>query len=140
MHDYDHLGGKAKSDRENIERAVIGLRTQCLVIDRPYLGEIEDIMWATEYPHLGDDREPLVQQIIQDADLSQTFDPAWYTIVIHGLGGELKKTPLDMLKLQPTFIGNTVFKTEWAEQLFPLVVRQAKIAEAKDFITCYETP
>jgi hypothetical protein len=138
FHDYDHLGGAARSDRENIERAVIGLRKHCLDIDRLYLTDIEDIMWATEYPHKGTTKEPLLNQIIQDLDLCQAFDTAWYTIVIHGLGGELKKTPLEMLKLQPLFIGNTVFKTEWAEAQFPPAVRQAKIAEAQAFITCYE--
>jgi hypothetical protein len=138
FHDYGHLGGKAKSDRENIERAVVGLRKHCLDIDRPYLSDIEDIMWATEYPHKDADKEPLVNQIIQDTDLCQAFDTAWYTITIHGLGGELGLTPLQMLERQPAFIRSIVFKTAWAEQQFPLAMREAKIAEAQDFIACYE--
>ena len=140
MHDYGHLGGKAQSDRENIGRAVVALRKYCLPIDRPYLPDIENVIWATEYPHKDARLEPLCNEIIQDADLCQVFDTAWYTITIHGLGGELGLTPQQMLQGQAPFIKGIAFKTEWAETQFPPAVRLTKIAEAQDFITCYETP
>ncbi len=140
MHDYAHLGGAAKSDRENILRAVSGFRENCAPVDKPFRADIEDIMWATEYPHKGTGAEELVRQIIQDVDLCQVFDTAWYYIIIHGLGKELGVTPLAMLYRQEPFIKSIVFKTEWAELQFPPAVRMAKIAEVQAFIACYETP
>lgn len=139
MHDYGHLGGKAQSDRQNIERAIMALRKNYLPVDHPYLADIEDAIWSTEYPHKGAGPVSLSHEIMQDADLCQAFDTAWYTITIHGLGGELGLTSLQMLERQPAFIKSIKFKTEWAESLFPPAVRAAKIAEAQDFITCYET-
>ena len=138
FHDFDH-SGRLGDDDLNITRAIRALERCILPEDKPWLEEISHMMRVTEFPYvIADEKLNLYEQIIRDADMSQSFNVAWVQQVIFGLASEWNKKPIEVFKLQEPFINGIKFRTEWTRQTFPQEVIVAKIAEAKGYIQLLE--
>lgn len=134
FHDFDHRG-MATNDKINIEKAVTGLKTHIAPEDEKQLGEIEQLIRSTEYPHLVSSESLNLQgKILRDADLSQAFSVAWVQQVIFGFAKEWDKTPIEVFKLQEGFLNTIKFQTKWAKEMFPKEKIQEKISEVQEFI------
>ena len=131
FHDYNHCGA-AGDDAQNIEQAIQGLRQVVLDEDRDHLGDIEWLLKGTQYPYVIDDADlPLEGLILRDADMMQAFSVAWIQQVIFGLAAEWQKDPIEVLKMQRSFLGSIAFKTPWGRFMVPNAVLQLKISEAE---------
>jgi hypothetical protein len=144
FHDFDHPGhphaGEDDPDRINIPIAIAGLQRYIAAEDRDLLPEIEATIQATHYPYkIPGDKLDLLGKIIRDADLAQALSPAWIQQVVIGLGQEWRVKPLEVLRMQARFLANLPFTTEWARQLFPPALVQAKIEEAEKLLRFLET-
>ena len=51
FHDYGHPG-RPGNDAENIRVAVKAMRSNLLTEDKAFADDIENIMWASEWPHV----------------------------------------------------------------------------------------
>jgi 3'5'-cyclic nucleotide phosphodiesterase len=139
FHDFDHPGhphpGREEPDGVNISLAIAGLRRHAAPEDRPYLPELEALIEVTRFPY--PPREAaleLCEQIIRDADLAQALSPVWLQQVVIGLAREWHVAPLDVLRMQPSFLGELRFNTEWARELFPRKFIEQKIDEAQQLL------
>ena len=131
FHDFDH-SGLAGNDDLNVERSVRAMKKHLLPFDAGYVGHIEQIIRATEYPHTVPSADlPLVCQIIRDADLAQALSPAWIQHVVFGLAAEWGKKPIEVLGMQAAFHRNLKFHTEWAQTQFPQSAIDEKVSEAE---------
>lgn len=120
FHDWNHTGHKAK-DSEQIARAIEALRKHILPEDRPYLDEICQIIWATEYPPKPIAFMSLSQKIIREADTSQALSPTWMQQVL-GLASENGIDRIELLNRQKAFLESLVFETAWGrDELMPLL-------------------
>jgi hypothetical protein len=143
FHDFDHAGhphpGKEDPDGINIEIAIAGLRRHITRDDRPLLPEIEALIEATQFPHqsAGEDLD-LLGKIIRDADLAQSISPVWIQQVVFGLARECRVEPLAVLKAQKSFLSTLPFNTQWARQLFPQQMIEAKIEEVEKLLWLLE--
>lgn len=138
FHDFDH-SGVAGHDDLNIQRAIRGLKEHIQPEDEEAFEDIAEIIRPTEYPYkVASDTLPLSAQILRDADLSQAMNPAWIQQVIFGLAGEWGTKPIEVLRSQASFLGQLYFSTDWAKQLFPPEIVQAKIEEAKQLLALLE--
>ncbi|HWP61302.1 MAG TPA: HD domain-containing protein [Candidatus Paceibacterota bacterium] len=132
FHDYDH-SGKTGPDQHNIDRAIAGLRTHHAPEDAEYLSEIEALIRATHFPYnIPVEELDLCGKIIRDADMGQAFSVAWIQQVVIGLGVEWGKSVREVLDIQPKFLANLTFYTEWGRRMFPRKDIDAKIAEARE--------
>jgi hypothetical protein len=139
FHDFDHPGhphaGENDPDRINIPIAIAGLRRYIMSEDRDLLPQVEAIIEATHYPYkVAREKLDLLGEIIRDADLAQVLSPVWLQQVVMGLAQEWKVKPLEVLKLQASFLATLPFNTDWARRLFPLELVQAKIDEAEKLL------
>ncbi len=134
FHDFDHPGAMGEDDL-NIERAVRGFRKHILPEDAPHAENIIAIMRATQYPYTCDSATlSLLAQIIRDADMGQAMAAAWLQQVIFGLSEEWGKTPLEVLQIQPKFLANVKFCTEWGRQQFPQSQLDEKVRESQELL------
>ena len=143
FHDFNHTGcphpGEAAPDRINIELALAGLRQYIAPDDRASLPEIEALIGATQYPYtIASDALDLLGEILRDADLAQALSPVWIQQIIVGLAAEWGVEPLAVLRMQKSFLGALEFHTQWARQLFPPQLVQAKIDEAEQLLRLLE--
>jgi 3'5'-cyclic nucleotide phosphodiesterase len=144
FHDFDHPGhrhlGEQDPDRINIAIAIGGLRRHIMADDRPSLPDIEALIEATHYPYKTSSEElDLLGRILRDADGAQVLSPAWIQQIVIGLAAEIGVKPIDILKAQASFIGALSFHTQWARQMFPPELIEAKIAEAEKLRQLLET-
>jgi len=138
FHDFDHRGTLGE-DSLNILLAIRGIEKYVLPDDKPYLADIIDLIQATEYPYKTASSDlPLSQQIIRDADLSQSLNSAWIQQVVFGLSVEKQKKPLEILKSQRDFHQSLKFATEWAHTLWPHELIEAKMDEAANLLKILE--
>ncbi|MDP3954167.1 MAG: hypothetical protein Q8Q06_01980 [bacterium] len=138
FHDFDHSGRVGQDDLE-IERAVRGLRANILGIDKYFQNDIEHLIRATEFPYKVPSSElTLEAQILRDADLSQALSVAWIQQVVFGLAEEMRKTPLEILKMQEGFLSNLKFSTDWAKQAFTQESIELKIEESRELLEILE--
>lgn len=100
FHDVDHSGGES-SDSHNVlmaKRALMEALNAEGELDR--YEEIADIINATQFPYIIDDKDlTLSQKIIRDADLSQSFEVE--TFEQHnllGLAKEMNQTLLESVR------------------------------------------
>lgn len=134
FHDYDHTG-RTGNDDLNIELALRGVTKHIVEDDRHLLPRIIQLIKSTEYPFVVDARDLSIEgQILRDADASQALSPAWIQQVIFGLAGEMNVDPLDVFKMQPVFLGNLTFCTDWARATFTQAMILDKINEAQGFL------
>ncbi|MEN9341826.1 MAG: hypothetical protein RIQ54_82 [Candidatus Parcubacteria bacterium] len=118
FHDFNHSGGTAATDDENIKMAVEALKRYILEEDRPYIHEIVEIIASTRFPYTVPSRQlPLVCQIVRDADAGQAFSTAWIQETI-GLGKEKGRDVIESLVMQHDFLSKVSFETQWAKELF----------------------
>lgn len=149
FHDFDHSGMMGNDDL-NIERTVRALDKHLLEEDSPFFSRISKLLRSTEYPpgriniEWNGDADMNVQNpflcsdILRDADVSQAFSTAWVQQVVFGLAAEWRQSPLEVLKMQQGFLSGLKLRTEWARQLFPQEVVEAKIAEAQALLKIVE--
>lgn len=134
FHDFDH-SGRLGDDDLNIERAIRSFNRYVLPDDKEFLSEIAELIRVTEFPYkTPTDQLSLPQQIIRDADLSQSLSVAWVQQVIFGLAAEWGKKPAEVFKMQGPFLLNLKFCTAWAQQEFPKNDITGKIKEAEEFL------
>lgn len=137
FHDFDHSGMMGNDDL-NIERACRAVEKHALPEDRRNVLVIQNLIRATEYPPARYSVWGRLPDILRDADLSQAFSTAWIQQVVFGLAAEWRKTPLEVLKMQHGFLSSLKLRTEWARQLFPQELIDAKIAEAQALLKILE--
>jgi hypothetical protein len=115
FHDFNHSGGKLK-DSENIELALAYLKEFLSSIDKSDLyNDIENIIVATEFPHLDIDLDPL-QKIIRDADTMGGIIEGWQSVV-KNLASEFNKTLVEFIPTQIKFLNSVEFNTDYCNQL-----------------------
>lgn len=132
-HDLNH-SGRAGNDDLNIQLAIRSWTKLCLVEDQDL-----NVVWhirATEFGPTGHvyafDNDPLTLKILRDADLSQICSVAWIRMIIFGLSEEMNMLPIDMLRMQETFLSKVRFESEWGQRFAPLI--QEKIEESRELI------
>lgn len=131
FHDFNHRG-VAGDDAMNLELAFVALQKYILPIDRPYLPDIKLLMRGTQFPYvIANEELPLEGLIIRDADMMQAFSPSWLQQVVFGLAAEWGQTPIEVLKMQPSFLGNLKFNTRWGNFMFPPAAIALKVSEAQ---------
>ncbi len=125
FHDFDHSGRVGQDDLE-IERAIRGLIANLAPEDGALLPLIKRLIQATEYPYKVPSEElTLLEQILRDADMSQTFSDVWIQQSLFGLSAELGMSPLQMLTTQEGFLLSLQFTTEWANKaITPLKIKR----------------
>ena len=137
-HDIDHPG-MLGSDDLNIERSLRWLGAHIAKEDLPHLPRITTIVRATQYPPVEPSEDlDLLAHIIRDADMSQGLSPVWIQQIIFGLAREWRKKPIDILRIQETFLGSLTFTTEWAKERFPQSAIGEKRTEAKELLELLE--
>lgn len=115
FHDFNHSGGKLK-DSENIELALASLKEFLSSIDKSDLyNDIENIIVATEFPHLDIDLDTL-QKIIRDADTMGGIIEGWQSVV-KNLASEYNKTLEEFIPTQIKFLNSVEFNTDYCNQL-----------------------
>jgi len=134
FHDANHSGKIHGKDHEEIETALLTLRTNLLPEDKPRYGKIESILRATEFPYIVPENELSVAgRIIRDADLSQNFSPVWIQQSWIGLAQEMGMDPMKFLRMQPNFLRSVKFFSGWGVNKFePL--KEPHIQEIITFI------
>lgn len=129
FHDYDHLAGKAKTDQENIDRAIAGVHKHIHNDDSENLIDIVHLISSTHYPHKGP-AENIYQAILRDADKAQAFSTGWIHQIGVGLANEMGLSMREMLEKQVTFLNNLKFESNWGNFMFAEHI-PAKIEETK---------
>jgi hypothetical protein len=115
FHDFNHSGGRLK-DSENIELALVALKEFLVTINKSDLyDDIENIIIATEFPHLDIDLD-ILQKIIRDADTMGGIIEGWKSVVIN-LASEYNKTLLEFIPSQIKFLDTVKFNTDYCNQL-----------------------
>lgn len=137
FHDYNH-SGKVGNDDAEIAKAVEAFLCNVLPEDMAEMENIVKLIEVTRFPHLPLENPSLSELIIRDADISQTFNVAWFQHTIFGLAKEMGKTALEVLKMQEGFLKNIHFGTEWAKNNFTPEVIEAKIQEAREYLSILE--
>jgi 3'5'-cyclic nucleotide phosphodiesterase len=143
FHDFDHTGCPHPEEEDpdgiNIAIAISGLRRHILTNEREILPAIEVLVEATHSPYkISGDKLDLLGQIIRDADLAQALSPVWIQQVVIGLAQEWRVKPLQVLSAQKTFVASLAFNTEWAREVFPQKLVDAKLEEAEALLRLLE--
>lgn len=133
LHDIEHPG-RAGNDDLNIQLAIRAWRKICLPEDKENSDDIENLISITEYGPKGHVHSPISERhrIIRDADLSQIVSDAWIRMIVFGLAEEMNVTPLEMLKMQNSFLKGVSFESRWGQQFKPKL--QEKVQEAEELI------
>jgi hypothetical protein len=140
FHDFDHRGVPG-DDSLNIDLAVKSVEKYIIAQDQPFLQDIQNIIQNTQFPYTGSSEHlSLCSQIIRDADISQSLDPAWLQQVIFGLAAEWKRSPIDVLQGQVKFTESINFCTAWAQSLWPKKEIEDKIAEISRLLQILGAP
>ena len=115
FHDFNHSGGKLK-DSENIELALVALKEFLDTINKSDLySQIENIIIATEFPHLNIDLD-ILQKIIRDADTMGGVIDGWKSVVTN-LTKEYNKSLEEFIPTQIKFLDTVKFNTDYCNEL-----------------------
>jgi coproporphyrinogen III oxidase len=119
FHDFNHSGGRLK-DSENIQIAIDGflkfiVDEELFSIPVEDLKYVENIIKATEYPHLDIELTDEVK-IIRDFDLIGSVKDGWLNIFFN-LAKELNIEPNKFVDIQIKFYDNMKFYTKFANDL-----------------------
>ena len=115
FHDFNHSGGKLV-DKENIKLALVALQEFLNEIGKLDLyDDIENIIIATEFPHL-DMELDILQKIIRDADTMGGIIEGWQSVVSN-LASEYNKTLVEFIPSQIKFLDVVKFNTDYCNQL-----------------------
>lgn len=138
FHDFDHTG-RTGNDDLNIELALRGLRKHILPEDEEWLPHISEKIKGSQYPYIIPAKDLSFEaRILRDADASQCFSVAWIQQVVFGLAVEMNTAPIEVLRMQKTFLAGLCYQTEWAKQMFDSDMINKKIEEAEDLISILE--
>jgi len=132
FHDYDH-SGHSGDDKQEVDKAINRMKQALLPEDKPFCDKIETIIRATQYPHIEKADLSLPEQIIRDADMTQSFSNVWLQEVIFGLAKESQRSPLDILKLQLDFLPQITFYTKWAKRKYACT-KSKKLKEVRELL------
>ncbi|HLD25909.1 MAG TPA: HD domain-containing protein [Candidatus Andersenbacteria bacterium] len=140
MHDANHMGRAADgNDDVNIKMAKRFFEEHVAPEDRPYIDTIESYIEPTKFPYdNGGKNLSLEAQILRDADRANGLDPVWFQMVIMELGAEMGLSPREMLVGQEPFLSQLTFYTEWAQEVFPQDVIQARITSVRRRIVIWD--
>jgi len=122
FHDFNHSGGKLK-DSENIELALVSLKEFLDTITEftkftnksDLYSQIENIIIATEFPHLDIDLD-ILQKIIRDADTMGGIIDGWKSVVAN-LASEYNKSLEEFIPTQIKFLDTVKFNTDYCNEL-----------------------
>ena len=115
FHDFNHSGGKLV-DKENIKLALVALQEFLNEMGKLDLyDDIENIIIATEFPHL-DMELDILQKIIRDADTMGGIIEGWQSVVSN-LASEYNKTLVEFIPSQIKFLDEVKFNTDYCNQL-----------------------
>jgi hypothetical protein len=123
FHDFNHSGGKLK-DSENIELALVALKeflvtrinfSRVTINKSELYDDIENIIIATEFPHLDIDLD-ILQKIIRDADTMGGIIDGWKSVVAN-LASEYNKTLEEFIPTQIKFLDTIKFNTDYCNGL-----------------------
>jgi len=115
FHDFNHSGGKLV-DKENIKLALVALEKFLNEIGKSDLyNDIENIIIATEFPHL-DMELDILQKIIRDADTMGGIIDGWQSVVSN-LASEYNKTLVEFIPSQIKFLDVVKFNTDYCNGL-----------------------
>jgi len=122
FHDFNHSGGKLK-DSENIELALVSLKEFLDTITEftkftnksDLYSQIENIIIATEFPHLDIDLD-ILQKIIRDADTMGGIIEGWKSVVAN-LASEYNKSLEEFIPTQIKFLDTVKFNTDYCNEL-----------------------
>jgi hypothetical protein len=123
FHDFNHSGGKLK-DSENIELALVALKeflvsrinfSRVTINKSELYDDIENIIIATEFPHLDIDLD-ILQKIIRDADTMGGIIDGWKSVVAN-LASEYNKTLEEFIPTQIKFLDTVKFNTDYCNGL-----------------------
>jgi hypothetical protein len=126
FHDFNHSGGKL-TDKENIELALVALKEFLDAVNKSDIwnnrklvnplifSKIEQIIIATEFPHLDIDLD-ILQKIIRDADTMGGITEGWKSVVT-SLAKEYNKTLEEFIPTQIKFLDTVKFNTDYCNQL-----------------------
>jgi hypothetical protein len=123
FHDFNHSGGKLK-DSENIELALVSLKeflvtrinfSRVTINKSELYDDIENIIIATEFPHLDIDLD-ILQKIIRDADTMGGIIDGWKSVVAN-LASEYNKTLEEFIPTQIKFLDTIKFNTDYCNGL-----------------------
>jgi hypothetical protein len=138
FHDFGHSGRRGNDDL-NITLAIRGLKDHIQAEDIDRLPTICNLIKTTQFPHTTPSSQlDLYGSILRDADMAQVFSPAWIQQVIFGLATEWGQSPLEVLKMQTSFLRNLPALTDWARAAFPQAMIDAKIAEVAAHLAILE--
>jgi hypothetical protein len=136
FHDFDHSGKTGEDDLELTRACRAFAKHHHPSEASPHFVNIIDIMLASKFPHKKPSSELcLCEQIIRDADLSQTLDTSWIQQVVFGLGVETGMGIIETLNHQPSFLFDLEFHTDWAKERFTPEMIRSKIHEADRYIS-----
>lgn len=121
FHDVDHLGGKQKSDDENITRAIEAFTrfveySKCVTLDvaEKTILIIEATRFPYKEPHSS--IEDKLKMIIRDADLMQQFEYNWIGQTTLGLAMEAGMSIEEFVPKQRLFLEEMKFLTKTARK------------------------
>ena len=116
FHDFNHSGGKLK-DSENIEIALVALKEflDTTTEKSDLYSQIENIIIATEFPHLDIDLD-ILQKIIRDADTMGGVIDGWKSVVAN-LAREYNKSLEEFIPTQIKFLDSVKFNTDYCNGL-----------------------
>jgi hypothetical protein len=116
FHDFNHSGGKLK-DSENIELALVALKEflDTTTEKSDLYSQIENIIIATEFPHLDIDLD-ILQKIIRDADTMGGVIDGWKSVVAN-LAREYNKSLEEFIPTQIKFLDSVKFNTDYCNGL-----------------------
>lgn len=125
FHDFNHTMGES-SDDVNIKFAVNGFRDFFMDVlkstDGEFMGDVVDIIRATEYPYvISEDILTIEQKIIRDADLMQAISDNWFGMIMLGLSKEAKGAPLNaVVEGNIKFHKGVKMITEWGQRMYEI--------------------
>jgi len=110
FHDYAHSGGKLK-DSENINNAIIGLRTYVILNGASFnVKEVEYLIKVTEFPYTTSEENLTVgAKIIRDADMGYLIQDLSIVKLFQGLRIEFGKQLSPFIDEQFKFYDNMKF-------------------------------
>ena len=138
FHDFNHLGGIEKTDDENIELAVSGMKEYFLNIDKwlfltvKELEIVENLIRATRYPYIKDNELTLSEKILRDSDVIQgMYCENYANGIVRALATEMainnpSITFAKALDMQMGFYNSLKFETNWAQNLFYKKIDETK--------------
>ena len=132
FHDYGH-SGQMGNDALEIERAVAGFQEHVVEKDRGIAGRIEELIRATQWPHMDNTNLPYSAKILRDADFSQSLDSVWWQQIVFGLAAEFGIPVKEHLARQIIFLSELKFQSDWGKKILAPKASD-RVEELRDFL------